>query len=79
MRQWPHEAHGAVVLLRNMACVLLKSCWLAFGIFCCVSYVRALCEKSPSTTERSSILRAIACQHSFLRPTIPRDECKWKL
>lgn len=46
-RQWPHEAPGAVVLLRNMVCVHLKSCRLAFGIVCCVCYVQTLCEKSP--------------------------------
>lgn len=70
-RQWPHEAPGAVVLLRNMVCVHLKSCRLAFGIVCCVCYVQTLCEKSPSPAERSPIFWAIACQHSFLNPLLP--------
>lgn len=43
----PHEAPGAVVLLRNVVpvwcecvCVHLKSCWLAFGIVLWVCHVQ---------------------------------------
>lgn len=73
-RQGPHEAPGAVVLLKNMVSVHLKSCRLAFGTVCCVCYVRALCEKSSPHTERSIIFWASACRHSFLNPVISAHE-----
>lgn len=38
-RQWPHEAPGVLVLLRNKVCVRLKSCCLAVGTVSCVCYV----------------------------------------